>query len=269
MRRLLLVGAGVLTALLLAYGCYVLVDALAIEDRSSDETFAAVPTVRLDVEGGGRVRIVGDGGDQVRVELEWREGLRRPTVEARVDDGELVVRTECPALFGTFCTVRATIHVPTGTAIVGTGSSPVEVVDVGGPVDVAVDDGSVRVDGAEGGVRVRTDNGSIVVADGRGPLDLQSDNGSVRTERVEADVVSAATDNGRVELDLAGVPDTVRAGSDNGSVTVLLPLGSGPFAVVTSAGDGNVENLLDTSPTAERTIDATTDNGTISLRYRS
>lgn len=267
MRRFLLISSGVLTALLLAYGCYTLVDALAIEDKERTETFAPVPTVHLDADAGGKIRVVGDGDDEIVVELEWRETLRRPTVDVRLDGERLVVRTSCPDLFGTFCTVRATVHVPPGTSVSGGGSSPVDVVDVAGPVDLDVEDGSVHVDGAEGAVRIRSDNGSIEVADGAGPLDLRTDNGSIRGERVSAETVSAETDDGRVELDLATAPRTVRAASDNGSVTVLVPPGSGPFSVATDSDDGRIENLLDTSPNAARTIEATADNGSISLRY--
>lgn len=268
MRRLLLVFGGLATAFFLLYGCLFLVEWLAIEDKTATESFDAVPTVRLDVDGGGKVRVVGDGGDKIRVDFTWRESLQRPTVEARREGERLLVRTNCPDAFDTFCTVEATVHVPTGTAVDGGGSSPVEVVDVAGEVAVNVDNGSVRVEGARGRVRVEGNNGSVTVADSTGPMVLRTSNGSIHIERAEAPTVDAETSNGRLELDLIEAPRSVRARSSNGSVTVLVPDDGRPYATTVAADNGSVDNLIQTSPDAGRRIDARTDNGNVSVRYR-
>lgn len=268
MRRLVLALGGLATAFFLLYGCYFLVDWLAIEHKTATERFDAVPTVGLDVEGEGGIRIIGDGGDGIRVDFNWREGLQRPTLETRREGGRLVVRTRCPEVVEIFCEVETTVHVPTGTAVEGGGSSLIEVVDVAGPVAVSVDNGSVRVEGARGRVRVDGDNGSVTVADSIGPLVLRTDNGSVRTERVEAPTVDAETDSGQIELDLIKAPSSVLARASNGSVTVLVPDDGRPYATTVAADNGSVDDPIQTSPDAGRSIEARTDNGNVSVRYR-
>ncbi len=268
MRRLLLLAGGLLTVGFVASGCLFLVDWLAVEHKTSERRFGPASTVHLDADAGGRIRVVGDGGDAVRVELSWREGLQEPTIDARLVDGRLVLRTRCPGFLSAFCRVEATVHVPAGTTVTGGGSSPIDVVDVAGPVDLDVDNGSVRVEGARGPIRVAGDNGIIRVEDSVGDVSLHTDNGAIRTSGIDAGVVDVSTSNGGIELDVATAPRTIRARTDNGPVTVLVPDDGRPWATTTATDNGNVENLLLSSPTAGRSIEARTDNGGISLRYR-
>jgi hypothetical protein len=212
---------------------------------------------------------VGDGTDRIRVEARWREGLASPSISVRREGDRVVVRTRCPQFVNMVCRVSATVHVPQGTLVTGGGDSPIQVVDVGGGVDLASDDGSIRVEGAEGAVRASTSNGGIVVADSSGALSLSTDNGRITTEAVRASTVVATTSNGRIVLDLAEAPQSVVARSDNGSVTVLVPDEEGvAYATATATDNGGVEELIRTDPTSARRIEARTDNGGISLRYR-
>lgn len=269
MRRApILLLAGLVTAVVIGWGCLLAVDALAIEHHERSQTFAAVPTVRLATHGGGAVRVVGDGGDRIRVDFRWREGLKPPRVRARLVGDRLVVDTRCAELLNAFCRVDATVHVPRGTAIDGGGDTRIEVVDVGGPVALTVEDGAVRVTGAEGPVRVEGDNGSIRVADSTGPLVLRTDNGSIRTEGVRAETVEAESANGRIELDLADPPTTVSARTDNGSITVLVPDDGEPYATSLASDNGGTDDPILTAPTADRRITARSDNGSVSVRYR-
>lgn len=269
MRRLILVPAAAITAVFLSWGCYFLVDAMAREHLVASERFAVVGTVHLDTQGGGSVRVVGDSPDQISVDLRWTEGLRSASTSARLEGDRLVVRTDCPGVLNHFCSVGVTVHVPVGTTVTGEGNGSVSVVDVGGPVQLAVDRGAVRVEGAEGSVHVRTDSGGIAVVDSTGDLDLGSDNGGVRTEGARADRITATSDNGSVDLDLARSPSRVVASSDNGGVTVHLPADAPAYRTQLSSDNGGIENLIRTNPGAPHVIEASTDNGSISLRYRS
>lgn len=270
MRKVLLVVAGLAAAVTLGAGAYTLVDLLALEHHDRTFTVVAATTVHLDVDGGGTIRVVGDGGDRVRVEARWREGIKAPSIDVRHDGDRVTVDASCPELLNLVCRVSATIHVPRGTLVTGGGDSPIQVVDVGGRVDLASDDGSVAVEGAEGSVRASTENGSITVTDSAGALSLSSDNGRVTTRGVRASTVVATTSNGRIVLDLAAAPESVVARSSNGSITVLVPDDEGvAYAIATSSDNGGVDELIRTDPTSERTIEARTDNGSISLRYRA
>lgn len=269
MRKLLVVSAGLIAVVTLATGCYALVDLLALEHHGRTYELDPTGTVHLDVDGGGTVRVVGDGGDVVRVESRWREGISAPSISVRRQGDQITVRTRCPQFLNLVCRVSATVHVPQGTLVTGGGDSPIQVIDVGGRVDLASDDGSIRVEGAKGSVRVATSNGGIAVADSAGDLSLSADNGRITTRAVRVSSLVATTSNGRIALDLAAAPDSVVARSSNGSITVLVPDEEGvAYATATSSDNGGVDELIRTDPTSERTIEARTDNGGISLRYR-
>jgi hypothetical protein len=270
MRKALIATAGLVAAITLATGAYALVDLLALEHHDRTYTVAAAETVHLDVDGGGTVRVVGDGGDEVRVEARWREGIKGPSIAVRNTGDRVTVDASCPTFVNMVCRVSATIHVPRGTLVTGGGDSPIQVVDVGGRVDLASESGSVAVEGAEGSVRVSTENGSINVADTAGALSLSTDNGRITTSGVRATSVVASTSNGRIVLDLATAPESVVARSSNGSITVLVPDDEGvAYATAASSDNGGVDELIRTDPTSERTIEARTDNGSVSLRYRA
>lgn len=270
MRKLLIALAGLIAAVTLATGAYALVDLLALEHHERTFTAAAADTVHLDVDGGGTVRVVGDGGTEIRVDARWREGIKGPTINVRNTGDRVTIDTTCPDLVNLVCRVSATVHVPRGTLVTGGGDSPIQVVDVGGRVDLSTENGSVAVGGAEGSVRVSTENGAINVADSTGAFSLSTDNGRITTRAVQATSLVATTSNGRMVLDLAAAPNSVVARSSNGSITVLVPDEEGvAYAASAVSDNGGVEELIRTDPTSPRTIEARTDNGFISLRYRA
>ncbi|MEZ5178320.1 MAG: DUF4097 family beta strand repeat-containing protein [Acidimicrobiales bacterium] len=269
MRKLLVLAASVAAVVTLATGCYALVDLLALEHHGRTYELDPAGTVHLDVDGGGTVRVVGDGGSKVRVETRWREGISAPSIGVRRDGDRIVLRTRCPQFVNLVCQVSATVHVPRGTLVTGGGDSPIQVVDVGGRVDLSSDNGSIRVEGAADSVRASTSNGTITVVDSTGDLSLSTDNGSVRTRSVQATSIVASTSNGSISLDLAAAPGSVVARSDNGSITVLVPDEEGvAYATATSSDNGGVDELIRTDPTSERRIEARSSNGGISLRFR-
>lgn len=271
MRRLVRPAATLMTVLALAWGCVLLVDALAIERRTTSVTVGDVVGVVLDARGGGTVRVVGDAGtDAVTVTFSTREGLRSARADAvPAAEGRLRIETRCPAMATNFCTVDATVRVPMGTAVEGHSTGTVEVVGLDGVVDVSVDDGAVLVQGGEGPVTAHSDNGTVTVTDRTGPLDLTTDNGRVRTEGVDAPTVMAASDNGRVELDVRTPPDRIVARTDNGSITVVLPPDAPPYAADLTTRNGSVDDLIRTDRRADRTLEASSRNGAVTVRYRS
>lgn len=198
MRKLLVVSAGLVAVVTLATGCYALVDLLALEHHGRTYELDPTGTVHLDVDGGGTVRVVGDGGDGVRVESRWRVGISAPSISVRRQGDQITVRTRCPQFLNLVCRVSATVHVPQGTLVTGGGDSPIQVIDVAGRVDLASDDGSIRVEGAKGWVRVATSNGGIAVADSVGDLSLSADNGRITTRAVRVSSLVATTSNGRI-----------------------------------------------------------------------
>lgn len=116
-------------------------------------------------------------------------------------------------------------------------------------VRVATDNGRVRASGLDGDVSIETDNGAIeATAPGRAP-------------------VVSETDNGRSRLAFAEAPRSVRANTDNGSITVRLPDDGGRYAVDAHSDHGDVDIDVGTDPDAERQILARSDNGPIDIEY--
>jgi DUF4097 and DUF4098 domain-containing protein YvlB len=271
MRRLIRPAAALMTVLALAWGCVTLVDALAIEHRRASLTVDDAVGVVLDASGDGTVRVVGDvGADGITVDFSWREGLRSAGIDAvTAPDGRLRIVTRCPTMASNFCTVDATVRVPMGTAVEGRSTGTIEVVGLDGVVDVSSDNGAIRVEGGEGRVTARSDNDTVAVTDRTGPLDLASDNGRVRTEGVDATTVTATSDNGDIDLALRTAPDRIVTRTDNGTTSVVLPAEAPPYATDLSTRNGSVDALIRTDRRAERTLEASSRNGDITVRYRS
>jgi DUF4097 and DUF4098 domain-containing protein YvlB len=79
--------------------------------------------------------------------------------------------------------------------------------------------------------------------------------------------VDASTNNGRVQLEFAESPGSVRAKSSNGAVVVFLPEDAPAYAVDASTSNGEVVTDVRTDPAAPNTIEAETSNGDITVRY--
>jgi len=268
MRRLLYVPAALLAAFLIGSAAYSMVDVAVQETTETTLDFATTDEVVLRNDGGG-VRVIGDRAEGIRVVLRQRDGIQASSAGAHLDaEGRVVVSTRCPPVMTVVCKAEATVHVPKGTAVTGGSGGSVRVRDVGGPVDVSVGWGVVSVSGAEGPVRARSGGGRIEVFDSSGDLDLRSSNGSVTVDGTHANVVEASSSNGRVRLGFSNHPHRVNARSSNGSITVTLPGDAPPYAVSTSTSNGSTTTGVRTDPSAERSIVASTANGSITVAYR-
>ncbi len=85
-----------------------------------------------------------------------------------------------------------------------------------------------------------------------------------------ASTVDAATDHGRVRLELAAVPTSVTARSDHGDVTVVVPPTATTPTPSTPAPTTAAANVgMKDDPSAPRTIDAHSDHGDVSVTYPS
>src|SRR5680860_1389585 len=81
--------------------------------------------------------------------------------------------------------------------------------------------------------------------------------------------VVTETDNGRIHLTFTEAPGSVRAHTDNGSITVRLPDDGGRYAVDADSDNGDVDIDVGTDPDAERTVAARSDNGAIDIEYHT
>ncbi|MGW2176748.1 DUF4097 family beta strand repeat-containing protein [Streptomyces sp. NPDC001732] len=170
-----------------------------------------------------------------------------PEPRWEMEDDTLTLGVKCDALISD-CASQHEVKVPRGVTVVVEG-----------------DDGRITASGFDTPLSLTADNGRVTVKDSSGPLELKSDNGGITAERVSAASVSARSDNGRIRLEFASVPDRVDAVSDNGGITVLLPDGATKYAVDAAADNGRVSVDVPRGD-SRHVVKVRSDNGEVDVR---
>lgn len=252
MRSLWRIGGTLVVAPLLLFGVVQVVVLLAHERRDVESTYDAADlrTVEIMNGSGGRVEVVGTDGDEVRIEARIDHGLRGTSYDERIEGDRLVVSSSCPHFMTVHCMVSYRVEMPASLELV-----------------VGNDAGSILVSDIDAAVDVRTDAGRVEAARIGGTLQAHSDAGSVSGVGLRSDHVTAGSDAGAVSLDFAEAPVAVVATSDAGMVDVIVPGDGEAYNVTADSNAGNVNTAVATSPSAERTIVATSDAGAINVRY--
>lgn len=253
------IGGSVVAAVLLPWGVLQAVAQWAHEEHTEDLTFPADGIRLIEVHSAdGEVRIVGgdgdssgsgDRGDEIAVTAHISEGLRSTGHTERIEGDRLVLEATCPLIFSSFCTVDYTVEAPSD-------------------VDVLVrSDRGATIEGIDGEVDVKSDQGGIDLARLRGPVRADADQGSVRASGLRSTDVVASSDQGEVFLRFLDVPRRVVAESDQGDVEVVVPDSDELYALTTDTDQGSVTRDIRADPRSDRSITATTDQGDVILRY--
>lgn len=240
-----------LAVLLAATGARLLVGLATLAD---DHDHASHPFSgqRLVIEGNGstsRLRIAAGQPGRVEVDREVFHDLQRPKLSERMEGDRLVLGARCPNFVVVRCEARDDLRVPAGIDL-----------------RVRTDSGEVAVSGVQGSIDLRTDSGSITLQGGSGTAVLHSDSGSVRATGLRATDVDAASDSGRIAIELLVVPRRVVARSDSGGVQVVVPAGPQAYHVEAQANSGTVTTALPTDPDSPMRITAFSDSGNVVLR---
>ncbi|MGH9133066.1 MAG: hypothetical protein ACRDZZ_03955 [Ilumatobacteraceae bacterium] len=245
-----LAAGSVLAVAGFAWGAFNVVDLLAHEVTTVSDTFDAHGVSVIDIENdAGRVVVIGTDADEITIEARVSDGLRDTGNSYRVVEDRLEIRGTCPLLGSMWCSVDYRIEVPGDVALDIDADDRVEIVDVRGALTVDTDNGRIEIRGAEG------------------PLAVSTDNGRIDASGVRSTQISAGSDNGSVEIVMAVPPDRLDATSDNGRVEVVLPDTLDTYAVTTDTDNGTVRNEVRTDPTSPRTINLSSDNGDVTVRY--
>jgi hypothetical protein len=249
-RRAWLVAGALATALTVAFGTFQVVSLLARSTEEATTTFTAVRRLVVD-NGAGSIRLRPSPDATLRIDRRETRGLTTPSYSERLANGRLVIEADCAGPLG-WCQVQLDIAVPAGVDVDASGSH-----------------GSIRADGLDAGLRIRSSGGSITVV-GSGPvLDLGSSGGSVHVEAARATEVKARSSGGSVRVRSAVVPGTVEARSSGGSVTVEVPDGPTAYRVDATARGGSSRTQVRTDPTSDRHITAHSSGGSVTVRYLS
>jgi hypothetical protein len=250
-RKAWLVAGTIVAAVTLAFGTFQVVSLLA---RSTEETttrFEAVRHLVIDNDAGS-IRLRPSPTGTLTVDRKETRGLTEPDYSERMEGDRLIVEANCPGALSSWCEVQLEIAVPAGVDVDATGGG-----------------GSVRADGLDAGLRLRSSGGSITVVGGGPVLDLESSGGSVNVEAARADQLKARSSGGSVRVRSAVVPRNVEARSSGGSVTVEVPDGPTAYRVDASSSGGSSRTQVRTDPTSDRLITARSSGGSVTVRYLS
>ncbi len=246
-----LVVGSIGAVVLLVVGPIAVTSLVAHEERTVHRSFAvdAVRTVDVDVDE-GEVTVVGDAAGAVQVDALISRGLRDTATTIDLQGDRLVVRAHCRGPLTEHCRMDVVVHVPPTVAVVGrTSDAPVQVRAIAGEVRIGTTDGDVGLESLTGVVRVDNRDGSVTGTGlGAGPV------------RVD-------TRDGDVDVTFAVPPTGVSATTRDGAVSVVVPEGSGPYAVSATSGDGDVSTPVRTDPTSERAVHAASRDGDVAVRY--
>ncbi|MFG2721026.1 DUF4097 family beta strand repeat-containing protein [Streptomyces sp. NPDC048416] len=175
----------------------------------------------------------------------WTAFGSGPDASWALDNGTLSLDVTCDGLIKS-CGARHEVKVPRGVA-----------------VTVRDADGRVEAGGFDTPLTISSANGRVSVTNSSGPLDLTAQDGRIEGEGIRSKSVRATSDNGRVELSFAVVPDSVLAVSDNGRVELTVPKDT--YKVAARSDDGKVDVSVDRSGSSTHVLDARSDNGRVSV----
>jgi hypothetical protein len=215
-------------------------------DLRADET----PGTSLDVRiPNAEVVLEPSTDDQVHVRMTGSFFGTEPTLDVRTDGGVTEVRGGCESRLFSRCSIDLTVQLPRAL-----------------PVTVAGENGRIGASGLTGRVDLSTTNGTIEADGTVGRADLRTTNGDIRLTASVSSAVQADTTNGSVELTFADAPDTVDAGSTNGSISVRVPVSGVTYLVTAQTTNGSVDtSAVPSDSTSRRSITARTTNGGITV----
>ena len=247
----LLLGS-LIAVISLIFGTVQVTGLLAHEERTERVTIGDPGMRVLDVASdSGSIEIVGADVTSVHIRAHISDGMAATQFRHQVVGDRLEVRVRCRGpLSNPWCNARLRIVVPRGME-----------------VRVRADDDHVTVRGLTGRVDAQSSNGTVEAEALSGQTLLHSSNGSVRASRMRSGSVEADTDNGSVHLEFERPPSSAVARSSNGSVEVAVPRGDEAYAVDVHSDNGGTDNLVRTDSTSPRRIVASSDNGSVIVRY--
>jgi DUF4097 and DUF4098 domain-containing protein YvlB len=173
-----------------------------------------------------------------------------PTLTARTSGGVTEVRGGCrPQLFSR-CSLTVAVQLPRSL-----------------PTTVNGENGRITASGLTGRISLSTTNGTIETLGTVGRVDLRTTNGDIRVTEAASASVAGTTTNGSVTMQFVSPPESVDAGSTNGSVTVRVPVDGVTYRVTAQTTNGNVDSgSVPSNSTSRRSITAQTTNGGITIQ---
>jgi Putative adhesin len=264
-RSVLLLVGSLLAVGVAAYGIFTTLDLMARERTSSPIEFSSVRAIRLDVSAGSVTLSRGSTNQVVGTRTVLR-GLRKPSFnETLLADGTLVLSTNCPH-FGVNCAVDYTLQVPSTSSVDGQLSGGnFTVTALSGDLNVGTSGGRVRLTDVSGAGRIDSSGGDIRITGSSGQLDLRSSGGSIAANGMTNENVTVSASGGNVTFTFTKAPRSLSIDSSGGSVTVVLPAKSPPYAVDASTSGGSRRVDIATDPKSSYRLRIASSGGDITV----
>ncbi len=202
------------------------------EDTASYDVTDKVAALRVEADSGS-VEVVESDRQGIRVteRLTWHKDKPKTSHEVRGDTLELAFT--CPTTWGwgavgTTCDVSYQVEVPR----------------------------QLRV-------KVTSDSGDVTLKDLSGSLEATTDSGAIETIGLTGKQVSTKTDSGDMTLAFTGRPGKVTTATDSGKTVIHVP--QGPYDIVTRTDSGNKDIGVAGDPSADSSIDASSDSGDLEV----
>ncbi|MFD1936883.1 hypothetical protein ACFSKW_35975 [Nonomuraea mangrovi] len=125
-------------------------------------------------------------------------------------------------------------------------------------------DVSYRVEVPEGlRVRVGSDSGALTLKNLSGDVEAVTDSGAIEATGLTGRRVVTETGSGAMDLAFAARPDHVTTTTDSGRTVIHVP--QGPYNIVARTDSGNKDIKAASAPSAQRTIEVSSDSGDLIL----
>jgi len=194
---------------------------------------------------GGQVQVASGPVSRVQVTetIMYDQHARTPAVMQSVSDGRLALSSRACASTG--CSVDFRMTVPPGvTATVSTGGGPAT---VSGTAGANVDSG--------GGPTRATQIG--------GPLTVVTDGGTLIARDIAAATATVVTGGGDATVVFSAAPKSVKLSTDGGTAVLAVP--GGPYAVTADSGGGPESLAIATDPAARPTLTVSSGGGPLRI----
>ncbi|WP_438293972.1 DUF4097 family beta strand repeat-containing protein [Streptomyces sp. HUAS TT7] len=212
----------------------------------------AVSAVEVDA-GSAEITVTTGAAGQVTMNGSVTWAMKRPKIERTWDGDTLKVHARCDGFVDEFlqnCQVDLKLAVPAGVSLkVKSGSGPIKVSDLTGPVDLQGGSGSMKLRGLKGTVKAKVGSGEIQAS---------------QLSSSEADLKAGS---GTVNADFIVAPRRVKARAGSGSVSVTVPEGA-LYRVEGGKGSGSrsvQKELRDDG--SDRVLDVSSGSGSVTVGY--
>lgn len=190
--------------------------------------------------------------------LPWNWGGEEPEAP-QTDNGVLRLNTDC----GWNCSVDYVVNLPNSVPVEGELGSGELSVDGMSSVNADVSSGSVQLHRIDKTIRAHSGSGDIDLVDVGGNVDVDTSSGEIDGRGLRGAELRARTGSGNLQLTMAS-PQFVDAETGSGEVELTVP--PGPYRVNTSTGSGNEQIDVARDQNAQRRLNLSTGSGDLEVR---